>query len=130
MLRKLRKLWLILNFYFKDSDNLILHLLEIKAYECLEGCYKLSVRDTEELEDLLFHIKTYLEIPQALIEFKYHELKGVHTRDILNKYKRNKLSNEEILKLTDFLLDVEKERALERSYIFEHAKSLNFGFEF
>lgn len=130
MLRKLRKLWLILGFYFKDSDNLILRLLEIKAYECLEGCYKLSVRDTEELEDLLFHVKTYLEIPQALIEFKYHELKGIHIRDILNKYKRNKLSNEEILKFTDFLLDVEKERALERSYIFEHAKSLNFGFEF
>lgn len=130
MLRKIKKLWSILRYYFKDSDNLFLYLLEIKAYECLEGCYKLAVRNTEELEDLLFHIRTYLDIPKALIEFKYQELKGAHTKDIINKYKRKKLSKEELLKFTDFLLDVEKERTLERNFIFEHAKSLNFGFEF
>lgn len=129
MLKKFRKLFLILWYFCKDSDNLLLYLMKMKAYEVLEGCYKLSVRNTEDLEDLLFHVKTYLEIPIALIELKYPELKDINIDKILKKYKKRKLSKDEALRFTNFLLDVEKQRAIERDFIFEGAKILTFGFE-
>lgn len=130
MFRKLRKLFLVVYYYFKDSDNLLLYLMRFKAAEILKSCYKLSVKNTEDLEDLIFHITAYLDIPRALIEFKYPEFKGLNIKDILKKYKRKKLKKDEALRFTDYLQDVEKQRAVERDFIFENAKILTFGFEF
>ena len=129
MLGRIIKLVIILWYFCIDSDNLLLYLMQIKAHEVLKGCYDFSISNTEELEDLIFHIKTYFEIPYALVELKYPEFKGLNTKNILKKYKRRKLSKKEALRFTEYLTDVEKHRAIERDFIFEGAKILTFGFE-
>ena len=113
-----------------DGDNLLLHLMEIKAHESLEVCSKLKVRNTEELEDLLFHIRTYTEIPLALAELKYPEFRGVNIKKMLKEYRGKKLKSEIAKRYSSFIIDIEKQRAVERDFIFEHAKVLSFGFEF
>lgn len=130
MLGRIKKLVTILRYFCIDSDNLLLYLMQIKAYEVLKGCYDLSISNTEDLEDLIFHIRTYLEIPEVLMELKYPELKGLKIGKILKKYKKKKLNKGEALRFTRYLMDVEKQRAIERDFIFEHAKVLTFGFEF
>lgn len=128
MLRKIKKLWSIIKYFFEDEDTLFLHLLKMKAFECMNDCYRLEVRRTEELEDLVFHINTYLEIPTALVETKYPDFKGISIQDTIRKFKDNKMSLEEIEEYGDFLVDIETQRAVERDIIFDHAKTLPFGF--
>lgn len=128
MLRKIKKLWNIIKYFFEDEDMLFMYLLELKALECTKDCYNLEIRSTEELEDLLFHIKTYKEIPQTLIETKYFNFKNTSVKDIIRKFKEDKISLEEIERYGDFLIDVETGRAVERDLIFDHAKKLPFGF--
>lgn len=132
MLGKVKKFFQVVYYYFTDSDNLLLHLMEIKAHEILKRCFKLSVRNTEELEDLIFHIRTYLEIPRILLFTRYPEFKGldINTKSLLKRYKEKKLSAVEISLYEEYFLDVEKQRAVERDFIFESAKVLSFGFEF
>ena len=132
MLGRIKKLFKILYYYFTDSDNLLLYLLEIKAYEVLNGCYKLSVKSTEEIEDLIFHIRTYLEIPRILLSTRYPEFRGldINIKSLLKKYKEKKLSDVEISLYEEYFLDIEKQRAVERDFIFESAKVLTFGFDF
>ena len=131
MLSRIRKFFQIVYYYFTDSDNLLLHLMEIKAQDILKRCFKLSVRNTEELEDLIFHIKTYKEIPRILLATRYPEFEGLfNIKSMLKKYKKKQLSVAELFLYEDYVLDVEKQRAIERDFIFESAKSLTFGFEF
>ena len=127
MLRKIKKLWSIIKYYFEDEDTLLLYLLKMKATECTNDCNKLEVRNTEELEDLIFHINTYIDIPFALTETKYPEFRNTSVRDVIKKFKDNKMSLKEIEKYGDFLIDIETHRAIERDLIFDHAKSLPFG---
>ena len=131
MLNKINKLFKILYYYFTDNDNLLLHLMEIKAYEILKRCQKLSVRNTEELEDLIFHIKTYFEIPRILMVTRYPEFEGLDSpKGILEKYRNKQLSRVGEHLYEDYILDIEKQRAIERDFIFEGAKVLSFGCEF
>lgn len=128
MLKRARKFFSIVKYFFTDEDNLVLHLLKMKAYECMDDCYKLEVSKTEELEDLVFHINSYLSIPEALVELSYPEFRNVRVKDVIKKYKRKETSIAEIKKYGDFLVDIETQRAVERDCIFDHAKSLPFGF--
>ena len=128
MLRKIKKLWGIIKYFFEDEDTLFLYLLKMKALECTNDCNKLEVRNTEELEDLIFHINTYIDIPVALTETLYPEFKDTSVQDVIKRFKNNKISLEEIEKYGDFLVDIETHRALERDLIFDHAKNLPFGF--
>lgn len=131
MLGKFKKFFQVVYYYFTDSDNLLLHLMEIKAHEILKRCQKLSVRNTEELEDLIFHIKIYKEIPKVLLATRYSEFEGLfNIKSMLKKHKKKQLSPVELLLFEDYILDVEKQRAIERDFIFESAKVLSFGFEF
>ena len=130
MLKKIKRLSKILYYFFTDSDNLLLHLMEMKAYESLEKCYDLSVRSTEELEDLIFHIRAYLNTPYALIEFKYPELKNLNVKKMLKRFEQKKMTKKEFKKYFEFVTDTEQQRAIERDFIFESAKILNFGFDF
>lgn len=128
MWKRFKRLLEILKFYFSDGDNLFLYLLKAKAYDCLEDCTVLGVEATEELEDLIFHINSYLAVPHDLIETKYPEFKNLKVLDIIKKYKKHQTSIQEIKKYGDFLVDVEMQRHVERDFIFEHAKILPFGF--
>lgn len=130
MFKKIRKLIGILKRFFKDEDDLFLYLLELKAYECLRDCFKLDISDTEELEDLIFHIKAYRELPESIMELKYPEFKGLLlAKDIVQRYKEKKMSLVEVSLYGDYLIELERERALERDCIFDHAKVLTFGFK-
>ena len=49
-------------------------------------------------------------------------------KSIIRKYKNKKLGLSEVKLYGDYILEVEEERAIERDFIFEHAKVLTFGF--
>ena len=131
MLRKVKKLWAILKYFFTDEDNLLLHLLEMKAYETLDDCFTMEVGITEEIEDLIFHIQSYYEIPDSVAATSYPDLLGMNIEEVLKKLECGKTNAniKETLRLADFLGDVEKQRAVERDMIFEHAKALTFDFK-
>ena len=129
MLRKIKKLFIIIKYFFEDEDNLLLHLIEIKAYETLKDCVSLEVSTTEEIEDLIFHIKTYYDIPSTIASTKYPDLKDVNIPQVMKAYKKGNMEWKDILKFADFLEDVETQRAVERDLIFEEAKILSFGFK-
>ena len=102
MLGKFKKFFQVVYYYLMDSDNLLLHLMEIKAHEILKRCQKLSVRNTEELEDLIFHIKIYKEIPKVLLATRYSELEGLfNIKSMLKRYKKKQLSPVELLLYED-----------------------------
>lgn len=129
MLRKIKKLWAIVKYFFEDEDNLLLHLMEMKANETLEDCVLLEVSTTEEIEDFIFHVRTYYDIPETVASTKYPNLKGTNIPHMMKLYKKGKMNSNEVMLFADFLEDVEKQRAVERDLIFEHAKILSFGFE-
>ena len=128
MWKKIKKFFNILKYYFTDEDNLLLYLLKMKAYECMDDCYKLNVKRTEELEDLVFHIDSYLSIPEALVATSYPDFHGIRVRDIIERYKKHRVSIDEVKRYGDFLIDIELHRNIERDCIFDHAKALPFGF--
>ena len=129
MIKKFKKLWSIIKFIFTDEDNLLLHLMEIKAYESLDDCVTLEVRMTEEIEDLIFHIKTYYDIPESVAATKYPDFRGVSIPQVMKEYKMKKASIADVDRFADFLDEIEMQRAVERDIIFEHVKSLSFGFK-
>jgi hypothetical protein len=129
MLRKVKKLWNILKYFFQDEDNLLLHLMEMKAYESLDDCFALDVGMTEEIEDFIFHIKTYYDIPQSVAATSYPDMKVMDIPTVVQKYKAGKMNVAEVERFADFLADIEKQRAVERDIIFEYAKVLSFGFK-
>jgi hypothetical protein len=129
MLKKIKKLCHIIKYFFEDEDNLLLHLMEIKAYETLEDCLELEVGLTEEVEDFIFHVRTYYDIPKALAATKYPDLKEKDVEKMMVKYRKGNMDMRDVMLLADFLEDVETQRAVERDLIFEHAKILPFGFK-
>ena len=129
MLRKIKKLWVLLKYFFTDEDNLFLHLMEIKAMETLEDCARMEVDMTEEVEDLIFHIRSYYDIPFNIAATSYPDLEGTSIKRIVKGYDKGKASMEDVMLFADYLEDVEKQRAVERDIIFEYAKILAFGFK-
>jgi hypothetical protein len=103
--------------------------MEIKAYESLNDCLTLEVSMTEEIEDLIFHIRTYYDIPESIAETHYPEMIDVNIPSLIKEYKSGKLDMREVMIFADYLGEVETQRALERDIIFDHAKTLAFGFK-
>ena len=124
----MKQLWTILKYFFQDRDSLLLHLMEMKAYELLNDCGMIEVGATEEIEDLIFHIKSYYDIPENIVNTKYPDLKGMDVKYVLREFNNGNLHADDILRFADFFVDVEKQRAVERDIIFDHAKALSFGF--
>ena len=129
MLRKIKKLWTIIKYFFEDEDNLLLHLMEMKAYETLDDCVTLEVGMTEEIEDLIFHIQTYYDIPEMIAATSYPDLPQTNVSKILKEYKSGNIDVVNMAVMADFIEEVEKQRAVERDLIFEEAKILSFGFK-
>lgn len=111
-------------YYFQDDKNFILRLFEDKAKETLKNCNAFEISSTEELEDLLFHIKTYYAIPEAIKETKYPNVEIFDLKKLLEGEITDLKKAEEFL---NYVEDVETQRAIERDFIFEHAKILSFG---
>ena len=128
MFKKIKKLYWIIKYFFEDEDNLLLHLMEMKAHETLKDCYTLEVSTTEEIEDLIFHIRTYYDIPESVAETKFPGMEEVDIPWLMKTYKAGGLDIGDIMVYADYLGEVETQRALERDIIFDHAKNLAFGF--
>ena len=107
-----------------DLEFLFLFLLEDKAKECIKDCEFLEVSNIEQMEDLIFHIKSYHEIPKVVKELKFPDLKIPNIKKVLR-------SNVETISkdVVDYLVEVEVQRSIERDFIFEYAKNLPFGFK-
>ena len=119
MFRFFRILWYLL---FK-KDYLFLYLLEDKAHSCLDDCLSLNIPNTEQLEDLIFHIRSYYEIPKVVRELKFPDMQDFNVKSLLKK-KASDVPKE----ITEYLVEIEVQRAVERDIIFDLAKNLPFGF--
>lgn len=97
-----------------DDENLILHLMEEKALKILKDCREMEINDVEELEDFIFHINTYYEIPFMVKEMRFPD------------WELDELPPDY---LASYIEEVETQRAVERDFIFEHAKVLSLGFD-
>ena len=129
MLRKVKKLWNILKFFVTDEDNLLLHLIELKARESLWDCASLGVSSTEDIEDLIFHLQAYYSIPDVIAATKYPYFKGVNISKMMKNYKKGNAKIKDVVEFAEFLNDVEVQRAVEREIIFDRVKGLGFGFK-
>lgn len=129
MIKKIKRLLRLIWYYFTDDEFLFFHLMRWKACDCLDDCFKLDVRSTEELEDLILHLDIYKELPTALTELEYPQFKQMNIKDLIEDYKKGKKSIKDVDDFSNFLVDLETQRAIERDIIFDLAKSLTFGFK-
>ena len=110
--KRLFKLFNILKNLFLNPKYLILYVIRAEAYCMLKTFNKIGVGSTEDIQDLIFHIDSYIDLPNML------------RRTVYEPY----LKNGE--KLDEYFEELEKARAVEREYIFELMKRLPIGFEF
>ena len=87
----LKKLIKVITLFLKDEDSLVFYLMEEKAYRCLNDCFKLSIRITEEIEDLITE-KSKRFLKEGIKEIW---IKNVDTNDI---QKGNDLPDDSITK--------------------------------
>ena len=112
MKRKLKKLIeLIKCALFEDSRYFLLDVIKEEALQHLKTFNKIGVGSTEEIQDLIYHIDSYKEIP------------GILQNTIYKGY----LEKGEMLE--EYFHDMETHRAVERDHIFELMKKLPIGFE-
>lgn len=128
LMDKIKKLFKIISCFFKDEDDLVFYLMELKALKCLDECFILKIGMTEELEDLIFHIRTYREIPNVIAEIKYPEFKNKKISVLMNNLDKKLMPAESAEKALSYISEVEKARAVERDFIFDGARVLTFGF--
>ena len=125
---KIKRLFGIVKRFFRDEDELVFYLMEQKALKCLDECYKLKISMTEELEDLIFHIRTYRDIPRVISEIKYPEFKGKDITVLMKELDKKLIPIESAERALKYIAEVEKSRAVERDCIFDGARVLTFGF--
>ena len=111
MLKRARRLLRIVKYAVTQPKCFILYLIKAEALEHLKVFNKIGIGSTEEIQDLIYHIDSYIDLPHMLRETVYEEY----------------LKNGE--KLDEYFEELEKARAVERDYIFELMKKLPIGFE-
>ena len=111
MWKRVRRLLRIVKYAVTQPRCFVLYLIKAEALEHLKTFNKIGVGWTEEIQDLIFHIDSYLDLPKMLRSTVYEEY--------LKKGE----------KLDEYFEDLEKARAVEREYIFELMKKLPIGFE-
>lgn len=112
MKKRVIKLWNIIKNLFLNPKYLLLYVMRAEACTILGTFNRIGVGSTEDIQDLIFHIDSYIDLPNML------------RRTVYEPY----LKNGE--KLDEYFEELEKARAVEREYIFELAKKLPIGFEF
>ena len=111
MWKRIVKVCRLIKYILINPKYLILYLIKTEAQEHLKTFYKMGVGNVEDIEDLIYHIDSYIEIPKVLQATTYAEY----------------LKNGE--KLDEYIEDLETYRAVERDYIFEALKRLPIGFQ-
>lgn len=111
-MKRVKKLWkLIKCILFKNNKYFLLNIIKEEALEHLKTFNKVGVGSTEDIQDLIYHIDSYIDLPNML------------RRTIYEPY----LKKGE--KLDVYFKDLETHRAVEREYIFELMKTLPIGFQ-
>ena len=112
MKRKAKKLFRLLKCALFNSRYFLLNVIKEEALDHLKTFNKVGVGSTEDIQDLIYHIDSYIDLPNML------------RRTIYEPY----LQKGEKLDL--YMKELETHRAVEREYIFELMKTLPIGFEF
>lgn len=131
-IKRLPRLIRLLQSYLMKDENALLALIEDEAKDVLKHYKKMGICNIEEIEDLLFHIKSYSEIPQVVRDLDFPDIKEV--KFIFEKgylkavdLGKEKPSVAEIERYILYIEEVEKQRAVERDFIFDKVKSLPLG---
>lgn len=132
-IKRLPRLIKLLQSYLMKDENALLILIEDEAKYVLKRYEEMGICNVEEIEDLLFHINSYSEIPQVVRDTEFPDIK--EARFIFEKgcLKAVELGGEkpsaaEIERYILYTEEVEKQRAVERDFIFEKVKNLPLGF--
>ena len=112
MKREIKKFFRLLKCALFNSQYFLLNIIKEEALSHLATFNKCGVGCTEDLQDLIYHIDSYIELPQILQNTVY--------KGYLEKGE----------KFEEYFQDLETHRAVERDYIFELMKRLPIGFEF
>ena len=112
MLKRVRRFLRISKYAVTQPKCFTLYLIKAEALEHLKVFNKIGVGSTEEIQDLVYHIDSYVDLPNMLRSTVYEEY--------LKKGE----------KIEEYFIELEKARAVERDYIFELMKKLPIGFEF
>ena len=131
-IKRLPRLIRLLQSYLMKDENALLALIEDEAKDALKHYEKMGICNTEEIEDLLFHIKSYSEIPQVVRDLDFPDIKEVKFIFEKGYLKAVELGKErpsaaEIERYILYVEEVEKQRAVERDFIFDKVKNLPLG---
>ena len=110
-MKRLRKLFRLLKYAITKRKYFLLYLIREEAKDHLKAFNKIGVGMTEDIQDLIYHIDSYIALPQTLQNTVY--------KGYLEKGE----------KFEEYFEDLETHRAVERDYIFELLKRLPIGFE-
>ena len=111
MRRAIKKIFRLLKYAVTQRKYFLLYLIREEALDHLSTFNKVGVGSTEDIQDLIYHIDSYINLPQTLQNTVY---KGY-------------LENGE--KFEEYFQELETLRAVEREYIFELMKTLPIGFQ-
>lgn len=111
MKRAIGKFFRILKYALTERKYFLLYIIREEALEQLDTFNRIGVGMTEDIQDLIYHIDSYINLPEMLQNTTY---KGYL---------------EEGLKFQEYFEELEQMRALERDYIFELMKTLPIGFK-
>ena len=110
-MKRLRKLFNLVKFALGNRKYFLLNIIKAEALEHLRLFGKIGVDYTEDLQDLIYHIDSYIDLPNMLRKTTYEPY----------------LKNGE--KFEEYFHDLETHRAVAREYIFELMKRLPIGFQ-
>ncbi len=111
MNRKLKKLFRLMKYALTQRKNFALYMIREEAQDHLKLFGRVGVEYTEDIQDLIYHIDSYIDLPRMLRMTTYEPY--------LKKGE----------KLDEYMYALESARAVERDYIFELMKRLPIGFE-
>ena len=132
-LKKLVRLPKFIKCYLSKDESVLLTLIEEEANNLLEQYGRMGTCNIEGIEDLLFHIKSYSEIPEVVKQIEFPNMKEInlfYEDGSIRVFElgSRKPSIEDLEVYIKYIEEVEKQRAVERDFIFEKVKELPLGF--
>ena len=132
-LKRLPHLIKLLKSFLSGDEGALLALIRDEAEYLLKNYMDLGICNIEEIEDLLFHLKSYNEIPKVVKDMEFPDMKDIKFHYEKGQIKvvevgKDKPTVEDIETYIKYIELVERERAVERDFIFEKVKNLPLGF--
>lgn len=127
-IKKIQRIFLIIKAYLFRNECAFLRIVENEALDYLESCEKLEVKNTEDVQDLLFHIRSYFDIPLALRTTMFSDIPiGFRLKLKMNKWVKVSGDSSVINRYIEYLTEIEKQRAVERTCILDCMKNVPFS---